>query len=107
MDVEISQNHKENIEELVQMSQNMNESEFESTIAKKKFVSAFVIKIFKQINKLSEEMFLEENPNWIAERRTLLKDNKKLEYNSYCQNVLANKIRIESQAADMILQKLD
>ena len=106
MDVEMSKDQKDKLEELVQLSQNINESESESPIEKKESESAFAIKIFKQINELSEEMFLKENTNWIAERRTLLKDNKKPEYKSYCENILSEKMRIESQAADMILQKL-
>ena len=103
-DIEMSQDQKEKLEELVQISQNINESE--SQTDKKESESAFAIKIFRQINELSEEMFLKDNPNWILERRTLLKDNKKPEYNSFCENILSEKMRVESQAAEMILQKL-
>ena len=51
-------------------------------------------------------MFLKEHPNWISNRRTLLKDNKKVDYNSFCENILSEKMRIESQSAEMILNKL-
>ena len=83
IDCEMSDEQKEKLAELVKLSETMNESESsESPIEKKESESSFAIRIFKQINELSEEMFLKEYPNWIAERRTLLKDNKKPEYNS-------------------------
>lgn len=104
MDSELSEDQKEKLEELVKISETINESE--SPKEKKESESAFAMKVFKQINELSEEMFTKDHPNWILDRRALLKDNKKAEYNSYCENILSEKMRIESQAAEMILNKL-
>merc|ERR1711957_929703 len=101
---EISEDQKASLEELVKISETINESE--SPAEKKQTESEFAIRIFKQINELSEEMFLKENPKWIQTRRSLLKENKKTEYNSFCENILSEKMRIESQSAEMILNKL-
>ena len=102
-EIEISQEQKVKLEELVILSEQIKDSEGDG---KKEPESTFAIKIFKQINELSEEMFLSENPNWIKERKAILKENKKAEYNSYCEKILAEKMRVESQASEMILQKL-
>ena len=104
MDADISEDQKEKLEELVKLSETLNESE--SAPEKKQTVSNFAIKIFRQINELSEEIFLKENPNWMENRRNLIKDKKISEYNSYCENILSEKMRIESQSAEMILAKL-
>lgn len=106
MDSELSEDQKEKLDELVKISENRNTFEPENPSEKKDSESVFAIKIFKQINELSEEMFKKENPEWIEKRRNLLKDNKKPEYNSFCENILAEKMRIESMAAEMILNKL-
>ena len=103
-DIEMSNDQKEKLDELIQLSQTINESE--SPNQKKNSESAFAIKIFKQINELSEEMFSKEHTNWILKRRELLRENKKIEYNSFCENILGEKMRIESIAADMILNRL-
>jgi hypothetical protein len=106
MDAELSDEQKEKLEDLVKISETINESSSETPTQKKESESSFAIRVFKQINELSEEMFLKENPDWISKRRTLLKDNKKVDYNSFCENILSEKMRIESQSAEMILNKL-
>ena len=61
--------------------------------------------IFNQINDLNEEMFSKEHNNWISKRRGLLKENKNNEYYSFCEYILEEKIRIESIAVDIILNR--
>ena len=104
MDAELSDDQKDKLEELVKISETINETE--TPTQKKESESSFAIRVFKQINELSEEMFLKDYPTWIQNRRSLLKDNKKQEYNSFCENILSEKMRIESQSAEMILNKL-
>jgi hypothetical protein len=105
IDYDISQDQKEKLEELSQIYQTINESD--TTTEKKESESSFAIKVFKQINELSEEMFNKEFSDWIIKRKQLLKENKKAEYNLYCESILGEKMRIESIAADVILQKLN
>ena len=105
MDAKLSEEQKDKLEELVKISETINETE--TPEQKKESESAFAIRVFKQINELSEEMFLKENPIWITTRRSLLKGKENnSEYNSFCENILQEKMRIESQAAEMILNKL-
>lgn len=105
-DADLSDEQKEKLEELIKINEtNQNQTE-ETPGRKKESDSSFAIRIFKQINELSEEMFTKDYPNWIQIRRNLLKENNKPEYNSYCENILSEKMRIESKAAEMILNKL-
>jgi hypothetical protein len=109
IDSDLSDDQKEKLEELVKISENLNQNHSEesgSSTKKKESDSTFAIKVFRQINELSEEMFLKDYPNWIQIRRNLLKENNKPEYYSYCENILSEKMRIESKAAEMILNKL-
>ena len=111
-EMEISEEQKSKIEELTNLYQNISEnSESSSTSQKASSEKEFTIKIFKQINELSEEMFKKENPNWILQRRQILEKSSgspssNSEYTSFCENILAEKMRIESTAAEIILQKL-
>lgn len=105
MDAEISDEQKEKLDELVKLSENMNEAG-ESPEEKKESDSAFAIRIFKQINEVSEELFKNQYPEWIQKRRTLLKEKKNTEYNSFCENILSEKMRFESQAAEMTLGRI-
>jgi len=111
-EMEISEEQKSKIEELTNLYQNISEnSESSSTSQKASSEKEFTIKIFKQINELSEEMFKKENPNWILQRRQILEKSSgspssNSEYTSFCENILAEKMRIESTAAELVLQKL-
>jgi hypothetical protein len=111
-EMEISEEQKTKIEELTNLYQNISEnSESSSTSQKASSEKEFTIKIFKQINELSEEMFKKENPNWILQRRQILEKSSgspssNSEYTSFCENILAEKMRIESTAAELVLQKL-
>jgi len=111
-EMEISEEQKSKIEELTNLYQNISEnSESSSTSQKASSEKEFTIKIFKQINELSEEMFKKENPNWILQRRQILEKSSgspisNSDYTSFCENILAEKMRIESTAAEIILQKL-
>jgi len=109
-EMEISEEQKKKIDELNNIFQNLNENaESSSSSVKAPSEKDFTIKVFKQINELSEEMFKKEHPNWIVDRRRILEKNpgsNNSEYTSYCENILAEKMRIESMAADVILQKL-
>lgn len=62
--------------------------------------------VLVQINKLSEEMFQKEFPDYIKSRRDLLRNGRAPEYNAYCEQMLGEKMRVESIAADLALQKL-
>lgn len=108
-EMEISDDQKTKIDELSTMFQNLNEKTRENPIDNQPSEKDFSIRVFKQINELSEDMFKKEHPNWITERRQILEKNNgnsNVEYNSFCENILAEKMRVESMAADMILNKL-
>ena len=108
-EMEISDDQKTKIDELSTMFQNLNEKTKENPIDNQPSEKDFSIRVFKQINELSEDMFKKEHPNWITERRQILEKNNgnsNVEYNSFCENILAEKMRVESMAADMILNKL-
>lgn len=108
-EVEISDEQKNKLEELTNMYQNLNENTQANPLEKQPSEKDFSIRVFKQINELSDDMFKKEHPDWIAKRRRILEKNNgnsNVEYNSFCENILAEKMRIESMAADMILNKL-
>ena len=111
-EMEISEERKSKIDELITLYQNIGESsESSSSSQKANSEKDFTIKVFKQINELSEEMFKKEHPNWILQRRQILdksgdSPNGNGEYTSFCENILAEKMRIESTAAELVLQKL-
>jgi hypothetical protein len=111
-EMEISEEQKTKIDELTTLYQNISESsESSSSSQKANSEKDFTIKVFKQINEFSEEMFKKEHPNWIQQRRQILEKSggspsSSSEYTSFCENILAEKMRIESTAAELVLQKL-
>ena len=108
-EMEISDEQKNKLEELTTMFQNLNENPQANPMQKQPSEKDFSIRVFKQINELSEDMFKKEHPNWIIDRRQILQKNNgnsNVEYTTFCENILAEKMRIESIAAEMILGKL-
>lgn len=105
LESEISEDQKEKLEELVKLGENMEDNN-KSPKEKQNSENTFTIKIYKQIHALSEDTFKKENPEWLEKRRQLLKDNKKQEYNNYCENILAEKMRLENLSAEIVLNKL-
>ncbi len=109
-EMEISEEQISKIEELTNLYQNISENS-ESSSQKANSEKHFTIKVFEQINEVSEEIFKKEYPNWISQRRQILKNSasgfaSNSEYTSFCENILAEKMRIESTAAELILQKM-
>jgi len=108
---DLSEEQKNRLEKLYVQYQNLNENS-ESISNKDKLPSErqFTFDLFLQINELTEEMFIKENPNWITERRRILDKNQgnigNSEYASYCENMLSEKMRFESLAAQIIMEKL-
>ncbi len=108
-EIEISDEQKNKLEELSTIFHNFSENTQPNPQKAQPTEKQFSILVFRQINELSEDMFKKEHPHWIKERREILnknKNNSNFEYNSFCENILAEKMRIESMAADMILNKL-
>jgi len=113
---ELSENQKNKLEELSKDLQNLHEGKIPeaqtitgTTHSVKNPQKEFTLKVFRQINELSEEMFNKEHPNWISQRRMILEKNNgknNAEYTSFCENILAEKMRIESMAAEILLGKL-
>jgi len=108
-DEDISEEQKKNLEDLTSIYQNLQEDSQPTPSQKAASEKNFTIRVFKQINELSEELFKKDHPNWITERRRILEKSNgsnNSEYTSFCENILAEKMRVESMAADLILQKL-
>ena len=71
-EVEISQEQKSKLDELSNLYQNYQENTDANSTQKAETESTFTIRVFKQINELSEEMFKKDHPNWIEDRRRIL-----------------------------------
>ena len=105
VECDLSEEQNTKLENLSKNYQHIIESH-ESGEIKERSQSEFAINAFKQINEVSDELFKKEYPDWIPKRRVLLKENKIADYNAFCEYMLSEKMRIESVAAEVTLQKL-
>ncbi len=112
---ELSESQKESLDKLSQELEILNsggQSEINTkskTDDKKVSQKDFTLKVFRQINEVSDEIFKKEHPNWITDRRRILEKshgNNNTEYTSFCENILAEKMRIENDASQIVLGKL-
>ena len=67
--------------------------------------SEFVISLYKKFYEVTDELFKKQYPDWIAKRRVLQKNNKIDDYFVLCENMLSEKLRIESIVMEETLQK--
>lgn len=98
---------QETLKNIKQDDQGPSQSQSMSQNKSKSSEMEFVKNVLIQINKLSEEMFQKEFPDYIKNRRDLLRSSKKAEYIAYCEQMLGEKMRVESLAAEIALQKLN